>query len=195
MSKAEKRKVLLRAASDVLLEYGPGKMTLDDIAKKAGMAKTSLYYYFRDKNEIIRAIISSFTEQLVEVLASAVSSTDTAEGKMLAFIEARHTYISTKASRASRDIITEFRSLAGVFEEEKENYLQVQKGMIEDILCQGIERGEIRPIPNLDLTSLIMISSMFGCDHTFAFYGQDEHVLEAIKQMVRIFFAGLRNIE
>ena len=194
MSKEEKRRILLQAASDVLLEYGPNKMTLDDIAKKAGMAKTSLYYYFKDKNEIIRAIISSFTDQLVEQVSVAVSTADTAEEKMIALSDARYRYISAKASRASRDIITEFRSLAGIFEEEKEHYLKVQKDLIEDILRQGIDRGEMKPIPDLDLISLIMISSMFGCDHTFAFYGQDEHVLEAIKQMVRIFFAGLRNV-
>ncbi len=66
--------------------------------------------------------------------------------------------------------------------------------MIEDILRQGIENREIRPIQDLDLVALIMISSMFGCDHTFAFYDQNEKVLDAIKQMVRIFFAGLRNV-
>jgi AcrR family transcriptional regulator len=47
-SKDEKRKALLQAASDVLLELGPQKTTLDDIARRAGMAKSSLYYYFKE---------------------------------------------------------------------------------------------------------------------------------------------------
>jgi hypothetical protein len=37
-----------------------------------------------------------------------------------------------------------------------------------------------------------MVASMFGCDQTFAFYDQRERVLEGIKNMIRIFFAGLR---
>jgi AraC-like DNA-binding protein len=48
LSKEEKRKALMQAASDVLLELGPQKTTLDDIASRAGMAKSSLYYYFKE---------------------------------------------------------------------------------------------------------------------------------------------------
>ena len=70
MSREEKRKVLLQAASEALMEYGPHKTTLDDIARRAGMSKTSLYYYFRDKNEIVRAIIQGYTEQLIDLITS-----------------------------------------------------------------------------------------------------------------------------
>ncbi len=192
MSKEEKKKALLQAASDVLLEYGPHKMTLDDIARQAGMAKTSLYYYFRDKNEIIRAIIRNDMEQLFERMANAAASADTSEEKMIALCEARYKFTSAKAAKANREIVSEFRSLEGVFKAEKDTYLQLQKDLIEGILREGIRKGELKALHDLDLVSLIIISSMFGCDQTFAFYEQQERVLEAMKQMVRIFFAGLK---
>ncbi len=193
ISKEEKKKALLQTASDVFLEYGPHKTKLEDIAKRAGMAKTSLYYYFRDKNDIIRTIVKNDMARLHEIMIGAVGSADTAEGKILALSEARYQFIADKASRANKEIISEFRSLAGVFEAEKETYLHAQKDLIEGILREGIEKGEIRPIQDLDLMALIMIASMFGCDNTFAFYDQRESVMDAIKQMVRIFFIGLRN--
>jgi hypothetical protein len=31
-----------------------------------------------------------------------------------------------------------------------------------------------------------------GCDHTLEFYDQHDRVLDGIRQMVRIFFAGLK---
>lgn len=193
ISKEKKKKVLLQAASDVFLEYGPHKTTLEDIAKRAGMAKTSLYYYFKDKQEIIRAVIKNDMDQLHEIMIKAIASADTAEEKMIALSEARYQFIASKASRANKEIISEFRSLAGVFEAEKETYLYAQKDLIEAILKEGIDKGEIRPIQDLDLVALIMIASMFGCDNTFAFYDQRESVMGAIKKMVRIFFIGLRN--
>ena len=192
LSKDEKRKVLLQAASDVLLEYGPHKTTLDDIAKRAGMAKTSLYYYFKDKNEIIRAIIKSDIEQFLDIINRAVADAPTAEEKMIALSTARYNFIAGKAQRANKQIISEFRSLEGVFETEREFYLQSNKEIIEKILSDGIEKGELKPIEDIELVSLIMVSSMFGCDHTFAFYDQRDRVLEGIKKMARIFFAGLR---
>jgi AcrR family transcriptional regulator len=190
--KEEKRKALLQAASDVLLELGPHKTTLDDIARRAGMAKSSLYYYFKDKNEIIREIIRKDHELLLEIIEKAVNAAGTAEEKMFALSEARYRFISSRALRANKEIINEFRSLAGVFETEREHYLQSQKELIESILRQGIEKGEIKPLDDIELVSLIMVASMFGCDQTFAFYDQRERILDGIKSMVRIFFAGLK---
>jgi AcrR family transcriptional regulator len=194
MSKEEKRKVLLQAASDVLMEYGAHKTTLDDIAKRAGIAKTSLYYYFRDKNEIIRAIIENDMDHLLEMMVKAAGSAKTAEDKMYAIIETRYRFIAEKSARASKEIIREFKSMEGIFEAVRESYLQSHKDLMKNILEEGIRKGEIKPIEDLDLVSLIMIASLFGCDHTFAFYDQHERVLEALKRMVKIFFTGLRNV-
>lgn len=192
LSKEEKKKALLQAASDVLLELGLHKTTLDDIARRAGMAKTSLYYYFKDKNEIIREIMRNDHEQLLEIMKNAVDAAGTAEDKVYALSEARYRFISGRALRANKEIIHEFRSLAGVFETEREHYLQSHKELIEGILKEGIEKGEIKPLDDIGLVSLIMVASMFGCDQTFVFYDQRERILDGIKIMVRIFFAGLR---
>jgi AcrR family transcriptional regulator len=190
--KDEKRKALLQAASEVLLEHGPHKTTLDDIAGRAGMAKTSLYYYFKDKDEIMRAIIKSDLEQLLDLINQAVAKAETAEEKILAFSLARYNFIAGRAQRANRQIVSAFRSLEGVFETERDFYLQSCKEIIERILREGIEKGELIPLDDIELVSLIMVSSMFGCDHTFEFYDQRDRVLDGIKQMVRIFFAGMK---
>jgi len=192
MSKEEKRKLLLQAGSAVLMEYGAHKTTLDDIAKRAGIRKTSLYYYFRDKNEIVRAIIESEMDHLLDMMVRAADSAGTAEDKMYAVIETRYRFIAEKSARTSKEIIREFKSLEGVFETVRESYLRSHKELIKSILEEGIKKGEIEPIEDLELVSLVMISSLFGCDHTFAFYDEPERVLEALKRMVKIFFAGLR---
>ena len=191
-SKEEKRETLLKAAYMVLLEHGPRKTTLDDIALRAGMAKTSLYYYFKDKDEIILAIIKNDMEHLLDMMTSAVQAAGTSEEKMCALVEARYRFISTAASRATREIIDEFRSMMGVYAAEKEHYQKLQKEMIEMILLEGIKKGELKPIEDVELVGLIMISSMWGIDWTFALYDQREYVLDGIKKMVKIFFAGLR---
>jgi AcrR family transcriptional regulator len=195
MTKEEKRKNLLRAASDVLMELGAHKTTLDDIARRAGMAKTSLYYYFRDKNDIIRAMIQSYTEQLLELMTRAASEQEAAEDKMYALIEARYRFIAEKSRRASKEVIQEFRALEGMFEIEKEAYLKAHMELVKGILEHGVARGEIKPLDNLELVSLLVISSMFGCDRTVTFYDQPDRILEVMQQMNRIFFTGLKNAD
>lgn len=193
VTREEKRKVLLQAASEALMEYGAHKTTLDDIARRAGVSKTSLYYYFRDKNEIVRAIVQGYTEELIELMKKAAASKQSAEDRMFALIEARFRFLAEKTRHAPREVIQEFRSLEGVFETEKELYLQAHLDLVRGILEDGVFRGEVQPLDNLGLVALVLISSMFGCDRTFAFYDQPDRMMEAMRQMNGIFFAGLRN--
>jgi hypothetical protein len=68
----------------------------------------------------------------------------------------------------------------------------LHKELIEGILRQGIRSGELKPIEDIELVSLIMVSSMLGCDQAFMFYDQRDRLLEGMKRMTKIFFAGLR---
>jgi AcrR family transcriptional regulator len=191
-AREEKKKIILQAATEVLLEYGPYKTTLDDIAKRARMAKTSLYYYFKDKDEIIRAIIQNDMDQLLDSMTRAVDAAQGSEKKLYALVETRLQFISERTMRASKEVIYEFISLGGIFETLKEHYLQAQRTLVEKIFREGIQKGELKPIKNIETTSFVMIASMFGIDHMFAFYDQREHILKGIKDVLSIFFAGLR---
>ncbi|MEN6474166.1 MAG: TetR/AcrR family transcriptional regulator [Syntrophaceae bacterium] len=191
-TKAERRQELLKTASEVILEYGIQKTTLDDIARRAGMAKTSLYYYFKEKDEIIRAIVRNVMEDLLASMRQAAAAGDTSEAKLCGLIEARYRYIATASSRATKEILQEFRSFSGLYARDLEYYQQAQKGLIEDIFRQGIGRGELKPVKNIELLALIIFSSMIGIDWTFTFDEQRERILEGLKQHMEIFFAGLR---
>ena len=52
--KLEKKKAdILRAAADVFIEKGFERTTLEDIAAKLLMTKGSVYYYFKDKRDLL----------------------------------------------------------------------------------------------------------------------------------------------
>jgi len=51
--KARKRKRIVSAATEVFIKYGYRKANVDEVAERAGVAKGTLYLYFKNKAELL----------------------------------------------------------------------------------------------------------------------------------------------
>lgn len=52
----QKEKLILNAASRLIVHYGYDKTTVADIAKEAGIGKGTVYLYFKSKDEIVESV-------------------------------------------------------------------------------------------------------------------------------------------
>ena len=59
----DKDQALVDAAISLFLEKGVKGTTVQDIAKKAGLAVGTVYTYFKDKGEIVRRVAFAFAER------------------------------------------------------------------------------------------------------------------------------------
>ncbi|MCK5829339.1 MAG: TetR/AcrR family transcriptional regulator [Methylococcales bacterium] len=64
VDKAQMRQAILSASLKAFLIDGIHKTTMDKIAKKAGIAKGTLYLYFKSKEELIETITKQYFEKL-----------------------------------------------------------------------------------------------------------------------------------
>ena len=64
------------AALEVFAEKGFAAAKLDEIARRAGVSKGTLYLYFKDKQELFRAVVKSTIAPNIEAITSAVASLD-----------------------------------------------------------------------------------------------------------------------
>ncbi|HEX2938441.1 MAG TPA: TetR/AcrR family transcriptional regulator [Ruminiclostridium sp.] len=55
--KTEKRKKIADAARELFTEFGYKSVSMDQIAQKAGVAKGTLYLYFKDKNDLLNQLV------------------------------------------------------------------------------------------------------------------------------------------
>lgn len=61
--KAENRAKILAAARKVFAEKGLGEATARDIVRETDLASGTFYNYFRDKDEVFRALLEEFEER------------------------------------------------------------------------------------------------------------------------------------
>lgn len=74
------RDAILDACDRVLGRYGFGKMTLDDLAREAGVAKRTIYLHFRSKEDVglssIGRVVNSAQEKMRDLLASEMPAVE-----------------------------------------------------------------------------------------------------------------------
>lgn len=63
-----KRVLILRAGSECFARFGFDKTTLEDIGRRAGLNKASLYYYFQNKEDIFMAVVKTETKAFLSDL-------------------------------------------------------------------------------------------------------------------------------
>ncbi len=76
MKKAEQsestRAALLQAARELFTENGYANTTTEDISQRAGVTRGALYYQFRDKFGLFRAVVEDLNLHIVQEVMSAM---------------------------------------------------------------------------------------------------------------------------
>ncbi len=134
------RESILKIAQEIFSKYGYRKTTLDDIANAVRKGKSSLYYYFKSKEDLFQAVIMKEVEVLAKELDKVINRNTDPVDKL-------RDYLLTK--------ITTFRNLAnfynalendvtaiGFIEDIKSRYEQDEIRMIKRILIEGVRKNE-----------------------------------------------------
>ena len=86
------REKMMEAAAELMVERGGTDFQMMEVSSRCEMSKGSLYYYFADKGELVRAVMDRSVEALVDaverVVADAPSAADSILGLVRALAEA-----------------------------------------------------------------------------------------------------------
>ena len=153
---------ILEAARKIFAKKGYEAATVDDVAEAAGVAKGTLYLYFRSKREIYLAALRHDVLALNRETASRVQAAPAIEAQVRAFIDARVRYCEE-----NRDFFKIYYSEFGnmfspspVPKEFRDMYAQQAK-MLQGVLEQAAKRGQIR-VARPDTTALMIYDMTRG---------------------------------
>jgi AcrR family transcriptional regulator len=142
---AERRQAIIEAALDEFIARGFAATRLDDIAKRAGVAKGTIYLHFKDKEsmfeELVRTVIVPLVGRLHAAPQLGGTVRDAVEGFARTFIQE---VANTRRGDIVRLIVAEgprFPAIADFYYREV-----VSKGLagMRALIELGIARGEIK---------------------------------------------------
>lgn len=67
--RAVTRRRILAAAAEIAQEAGPGNLSLDAVAARAGVSKGGLLYHFPSKTKLLQAVVESFVTSFEAALS------------------------------------------------------------------------------------------------------------------------------
>ncbi|MCS3532951.1 TetR/AcrR family transcriptional regulator [Chryseobacterium sp. JUb7] len=149
---------ILETASGLYLKYGLKKVTMDDISKAIGKSRTTIYYYYKNREEVFQAVLDNLIKEVIAEIGMRMTEQQSFERKISAFCLAK---VKTSEERASF-----FRAIeAGMDAEERSKHIneahnrmmEAEKNLLLKVFSEGIDANEISKLPIDEQKSIIFI--------------------------------------
>lgn len=87
--RARQRDLLVSAARDLLIEGGYGALTFSSLAARTGLARPTIYTYFRSKDDLVVALCEAEFPLVAAEIERAVERATTPRDQIAAFVRAQ----------------------------------------------------------------------------------------------------------
>lgn len=159
-----KRQAILEAAFKVVSERGYYETRVDDIAAAAGVAKGTVYLYFRDKPDVYAGLVSWLMQQAEAIVREYGDRPGPAAGRLRAIFE---TWAEGVLARPGVLALVSMENVnvtgATVKRLHETAFPQMQELVraLARIVAAGVQSGEFRPV-DPHLAAMLCLQSFRG---------------------------------
>jgi len=138
--KEEVRVHIVEIARRIFTRYGFRKTTMEEIASASQMGKSSVYYYFKSKEEIFRAVVEFEATMLKEQLSRIIGKKKSPPERLKAYMLFRLHHVRTLENFYAA-LNEETLSHMGFILEIRRNFEAEEQQLLSRILEDGMEQG------------------------------------------------------
>lgn len=187
VNEIDKKELILRAMQDLLKEGKAGTASVSDIAKKAGIAKGGLYYYFSSKEEVIDELVDRQYSRIIADCRELVErSNDKAPAKLGLLLSSYHSGVVDK----NLDVYLHSQENAYIHQKSLAKILMELSPIVTSIIEQGIEEGDFKCEHPKEYAEIALSVFTFLLDPGIFEWSGDE-VIKKMKALADILEKGL----
>jgi TetR/AcrR family transcriptional regulator, cholesterol catabolism regulator len=182
-----KERILVKS-DELFNRYGIRSVSMDDIAAQLGMSKKTLYQYYTDKDDLVRAVFTGVMEFNRDAcLAEKKAAENAVHEVFLAFDRVQEMFANMNPS-VLFDLEKYHPSTFGKFKEYKNVFLYQ---MIKSNIERGIKEELYRDDIDIDVLSRYRINSIMLAFDSEVFPNNRSNILHIEQQLVDHFLYGL----
>jgi len=189
--KLKTRDLILETAQKIFAYFGIKKTTVDEIAKKAGIGKGTIYNYYKSKDELFAAVIKREEQELKKLILDEIRKTDDPRKQLKNFIitKVKHLYNLKNFYKITEETLYEIYPETETIIKE---YYEFEKIELTKILKNGINKKIFKPV-NITRSVKTIMDVLHSLE---LFWLRDknntiETILKEINFLIDIFYKGI----
>jgi len=179
---------IYQAAVEILMEHGPDALTMDRIAETAGVAKGSLYNYFRNKREMIAFIHDKAVEPAQLAVREMRSKSVPAPEKLETIL--RMWFEHFARNRGIFDFLINDPRTTEVVESCRKSCRTEGIEDLTRVFAQGAAEGSFRPMDAARTAEMFLGAVITTCEQQTVL-GERRPVDESVESLMELFLKGL----
>jgi AcrR family transcriptional regulator len=185
----EKRLAILKAAFAVVTERGYSDTKVDEVARRAGVAKGTVYLYFKDKVAIYIGLVDWLLEQALATTAEVMARPISPRRKLEELFSSWSSGVMSNPgvmALLSMENVNQTNTVMKRFKRHVLPHIMEMQDAVAGIVKQGIEQGEFRPVE--PRAAAMMYMSAFRAELMSAARSRGARTGESVKEL---FFCGI----
>ena len=180
---------ILETAKNLFIQKGYHGLSMREISDALGVSKASLYYYFKDKEELFLAILTIYLDAMNAALNRIIAEPVACSEKIRQFVN----YVLTQPGEQRATIRLASQEISHVSSESRKLFDTIYHekfiDKVKSILQTGMENGEFRQM-DVDVAVWALLGIMFP--YFYPAHAANLPVSrEVINEVVTIYLVGI----
>lgn len=194
---AEKtRQAVLESALDVFAEKGYAKTTFDEIATRAGFTKGAIYWYFRNKADLVSALILEYVQRKQAEIAASLPKEKTLDSLLIYFQKwAGLSRDDLRFAKFSRFIICQMEWSEAVIERVDKNLNEIKDFHLEkinDVLIESQKNGHLKDSVDIEKLKHLIWADYMGVMFSALSKRYDFDIVDMVSMNLKLLFDSIR---
>jgi AcrR family transcriptional regulator len=154
---ARTEQAILEATRELLAEGGVQGLTVEGVAARAGVAKTTIYRRYRSRDELALAVLLDMVEKV-----TAVPDLNDTRAELVAFVNGAVKILgSTLMGRVMQGLVSELATDPNLAAAFRERVVARRVTEVRRLIERGIERGDLRPDTDIELAHELLFGPVY----------------------------------
>jgi len=190
VDKDEYRTKIILTASRIFSLYGFRKTTMEELSKALNKGKSSIYYYFRSKEDIFEAVVLFEANLLRTQLTTAIKEVDSPPDKLRNYIFVRMRAFE-KLSNYYNAVFDKNLDHYEFIEKIRARYDREELAMLRLLVYVGKSRG-VFEIEDSEYTAMAIQTMLKGLEVPLFWHKREIDINSRLEAILHLIFYGIK---